>query len=62
MAIQSDAFSRVDLTGEDAKKFKRQVTYGPPKAVAKENIERGVNMVKDFQKNGGHLIFKATVK
>ncbi len=62
MAIQSDAFSRVDLTGEDAKKFKLQVTFGRPKAVAQENIERGVNIVRNFHKNGSSFVFKAKIK
>ena len=62
MAIQSDAFSRVALTGDDAKKFMRQVTYGRPKASAKENVARGADMVKQYQTNGGHFVFKASVK
>lgn len=62
MAIESDAFSRVTLTGEDAKKFKRQVTFGRPKAAAKENVARGVEMVKSYHQNGGYLVFKASVK
>jgi hypothetical protein len=44
MSIKSHAFGRVTLTGEDAKKFKAQVTYGRPKAAAVESAKRGVEM------------------
>jgi hypothetical protein len=41
MAITSDAFGRVTLTGDDAKKFKKQVTYGRPTKAAIETAKRG---------------------
>lgn len=62
MAIQSNAFGRVTLTGEDAKKFKRQVTFGRPKASAKENVERGVKLVREFRASKNEFTFKAAAK
>ncbi len=55
MAIQSHAFGRVTLTEEDAKKFKRQVTYGKPKAAAVETVQSGVAMSRQFKENGGQV-------
>jgi hypothetical protein len=55
MAIRSDAFGRVKLTDEDAKKFKAQVTYGRPKAAAVASVKNGVELSRDFRKNGGTL-------
>lgn len=61
MAIQSNAFGRVTLTGEDAKKFKRQVTFGRPKAGARENVARGVELAKAFRSSGSCLKIAARV-
>ena len=52
MSIQSHAFGRVTLTGEDAKKFKNQVKYGKPKKAAIESIKRGVVLSRKLEKNG----------
>ena len=52
MSIISHAFSRVVLTGDDAAKFKAQVTYGRPKAAAKRSVAEGVKMSNDLQKRG----------
>jgi hypothetical protein len=49
MAIHSTAFGSVTLTEEDAKTFKRQVTYGKPKPNAKVAVARGVQMAKEFR-------------
>ena len=56
MAIASSTFGRVTLTGDDARKFKRQVTFGRPKAVAKANVEQGVKLARDFRANGRRLV------
>ena len=55
MAITSNTFGRVTLTGDDAKKFKRQVTFGRPKAAAKANVEEGVKLAREFRANGRRL-------
>lgn len=52
MAIQSHAFGRVKLTGEDARKFVSQVTHGRPKAAAVESVKRGVVLSREFQQTG----------
>lgn len=58
MAIKSHAFGRVTLTEQDAKKFQAQVTYGKPKAAAKESAKRGIEMSRAMTSNGGKLTFK----
>ncbi|WP_339933048.1 hypothetical protein [uncultured Brevundimonas sp.] len=58
MAVISSAFGSVTLTEEDAQKFRRQVTYGRPKARAKESLVRGVAMATSFRENGRELTFK----
>lgn len=55
MAIKSSAFGRVTLTGPDAKKFKRQVTYGKPNAAAVETVKSGVAMSRKFSADGGKV-------
>lgn len=57
MSIKSNAFGRVTLTEEDARKFRKQVSFGKPKQAATESVKRGVQMVQSFQSKG-----KVTVK
>ena len=52
MSIKSHAFGRVTLTGQDAKKFKNQVTYGKAKPQAKATVRCGVLLVKKLNKSG----------
>jgi hypothetical protein len=52
MSIQSHAFGRVELSGEDAKKFRNQVTYGRAKPAAKAAVARGVVLSQDLKKSG----------
>lgn len=56
--IKSNAFGRVTLTDEDAKKFRNQVAHGKPKQAAQVGVLRGTKMVQSFQENRG----KVTVK
>lgn len=58
MSITSNAFGRVTLTGRDAKKFKAQVTHGRPKVAAVESLRRGIEMSRQFEKNGGSVTLK----
>lgn len=58
MAIKSEAFGHVLLTGDDAAKFERQIKYGRPKPNAKENIERGLELLRQFRANGDSLTIK----
>lgn len=59
MAIESNLFGRLRLSGDDAEKFKRQVRFGRPKANAKDNIAAGVELVKEMRRNGDCLRFSA---
>ncbi|WP_150132687.1 hypothetical protein [Neorhizobium sp. SOG26] len=52
MSIKSSAFGGVTLTGEDAKKFVNQVTYGRHKKEATEAVARGSAMAKSFARDG----------
>ena len=52
MSIHSSAFGRVTLTGEDAKKFRNQVTHGKPKKAAVQSVRRGVALSREFEKHG----------
>lgn len=52
MSIKSDAFGRVILTEDDAKKFKSQVTYGRPKAAAVAAVKRGLKLANEFGSTG----------
>lgn len=56
MAIKSHAFGRVTLTGNDATKFRDQVTFGRPKAAAVESVRRGVEMTRALRDNGGKVM------
>jgi len=49
MAIKSNTFGRVVLSGDDAKKFAAQVSYGKPKHAAKENAKRGSEMLRQMR-------------
>ncbi len=59
MAVISSTFGSVTLTEEDAKKFKRQVTYGKPKAAARASVERGVKLAGEFRSGNRTLTIKA---
>jgi hypothetical protein len=52
MSIKSSAFGGVTLTGDDAKKFLKQVRNGRPSLAASESARRGSAMVAAIQKSG----------
>ena len=52
MSIKSNAFGRVELTGDDAKKFRRQVTYGRAKPAAKAAVARGIVLSQSLKETG----------
>ena len=58
MAIRSNAFGRVTLTDEDARKFNAQVSHGRPRAEAQDAVVRGREMVRALQAGGGTLKIK----
>ena len=53
MAIYSNPFGGVRLTGEDAEKFLRQVRYGRPNAAAKATAARVKVMREKMREHGG---------
>jgi hypothetical protein len=55
MSIKSNAFGRVTLTDEDARKFRKQVSFGKPKQAATDSVKRGLQMVQSFQDNKGKV-------
>ena len=50
MAIRSGKFGGVRLTGEDAKKFARQVSYGRPSLAAKETLAHGDKILDAYNR------------
>ena len=52
MAVHSDSFGGVRLTGNDATKFRNQVRYGRPSKAARDTAARGRAMVSDLLSNG----------
>jgi hypothetical protein len=52
MSIKSNAFGRVELTGDDAKKFRNQAAHGRAKPAAKEAVARGVAMSRSLKESG----------
>jgi hypothetical protein len=55
VAINSNAFGRVTLTEEDARKFERQVRYGRPTAQARESLSEGRKLAMAFMASNGRL-------
>ncbi|MDI2103941.1 hypothetical protein [Bradyrhizobium sp. Mp64] len=60
--IKSNAFGRVTLTDEDAKKFRNQVSYGKPKQAAQDSVRRGTELMQSFQENRGKVTVKLKVR
>jgi hypothetical protein len=52
MAVHSDTFGGVRLTGDDAAKFRNQVRYGRLSKAARDTAARGRAMVFDLLSNG----------
>jgi hypothetical protein len=52
MAVHSDTFGGVRLTGDDASKFRNQVRYGRLSKAAPDTAARGRAMVFDLLSNG----------
>ena len=52
MSVKSTAFGAVRLTGEDAKKFRAQMTYGKPSKAAVESVAAGRKAAAHYAKHG----------
>ncbi|MEJ1381605.1 MAG: hypothetical protein RPT95_11700 [Candidatus Sedimenticola sp. (ex Thyasira tokunagai)] len=62
MSVKTTVFGGVRLSGEDAEKFMRQVTYGRPKEAAKEAYASGKAAVAEMNKKGYATISPRKVK
>ena len=60
MAIHSNTFGGLRLSGEDAVKFRNQVRYGRPSKAAKETASRGRQMAEEFARDGFVVVDIAT--
>jgi hypothetical protein len=52
MAVHTSKFGGVRLSGEDAKKFSSQVTYGRPKKAACEALREGNKLLNEYRGKG----------
>jgi hypothetical protein len=52
MAVYSNTFGGLVLTGDEAKKFRNQVRYGRPNQAAKDAVRRGMAMAEQLRANG----------
>ena len=59
VAMHHGNMPEITLTGDDAKKFRDQVTYGKPKKAASESLARGVELSRQMQQNGGKLTIRS---
>jgi hypothetical protein len=51
--IKSDTFGGVTLSGDDARKFDRQVRYGRPSLAAQETLKQGDALLARFASSRG---------
>jgi hypothetical protein len=52
MAVHSNTFGGLQLSGEDAKKFRNQVRSGNPSAAAKASAAKGVAAARVLMNQG----------
>lgn len=55
MAIKSDPFGRIELTGDDATRFIDRMRNAPPTEEQKTTLARCAKMSEKFRKNGRPL-------
>ena len=58
MAVHSNTFGGLRLTGEDAIKFRNQVRYGRPNAAARAAAADGRKLAEAFLRDGVVVIDK----
>lgn len=56
MAVQTSVFGSVRLSGKDADKFNRQVSFGRPKKAANTGLANGNKLLKEFDTKGFAVI------
>lgn len=59
MAVHSNTFGGLQLSGADAKKFRNQVTFGKPNAAAHRSASKGVSTAAKLLENGHVKIAKS---
>lgn len=52
MGVQTTFFGVTKLTGKDAKKFRRQVTYGRPNKAAAMSLALGNEILRELRTKG----------
>jgi hypothetical protein len=52
MAVHSNTFGGLVLSGDDAAKFRSQVRYGRPNQAAKDAVARGLAAAEQLRING----------
>jgi hypothetical protein len=58
MAVHSNTFGGLQLSGEDAKKFRSQVSSGRPSQAAKASALKGVAAATELLANGHAKVAK----
>lgn len=58
MAVQSNTFGGLRLSGEEAKKFRNQVRVSKPSAAAKATAARGVSAARELISSGKFVLVK----
>jgi hypothetical protein len=52
MAVHTSVFGAVRLSGDEAKKFSRQVAFGRPKQAAVQGLLKGTKLLKEYDTKG----------
>lgn len=52
MAVQSNTFGGLRLSGDDAAKFRRQVTHGRSSQAARSSAMSGIALAKQYLESG----------
>lgn len=56
MAVKTSALGAIYLSGDDADKFRKQITYGRPKKAANAALEKGLKLLREYESKGYALI------
>ena len=62
MTVKTSIFGTIHLSGEDAKKFTNQVTFGRPKKSAVDGFIKGMQLLNEFNTKGYAVINKQKEK
>ena len=62
MNVKTSIFGTINLSGEDAKKFTNQVTFGRPKKAAVDGLIKGMQLLNEVNTKGSAVIDKQKEK